>query len=422
MTIRLAMLVGFVAVGTLAHASSPVTSLEVMESGTTHRDLYAMTMHRNGTDGMAVGDRGVLVVTRDGGTSWEQRQLDTQLALFDVAMNEDRRLVVGQMGLVRYSDDGGESWSEADSGTDNRLLGVSANDAGLAVAVGAFGTIRRSRDGGQSWQTPDFDVSQVVEDAYQAHLNDVYVAEDGTVLIVGEFGLILRSPDGGETWNPVHSGDVSLFGLHMRDDGVGYAVGQQGTILRTADRGESWSALPSGIDANFLGVCSSTEGAVVIPGMRRMVASGNGGASWVQVHAGDVDRNWYVAASCDADGAYAVGHTTRVIRLAMETEPAPEPPPTSAPSPGSSGTGAPAGATAESESSAPAQDEPSQRLVATDVVNVRAGQGTDTEIIGQLESGTAVEVVTDPDGDWIEIGFGAGTGWVYRPLFETPEE
>lgn len=304
-----------------ASAASAVTvprTVEVINEGTTHRDLYGVAMYPDGARGVAVGDRGTLVVTEDGGASWSQRQLDTQLALFDTAVQEDRWVVVGQMGLIRYSDDAGESWSSADAGTEERLLGVSANATGLAVAVGSFGTILVSNDGGASWHAPDFDVSEVVEDAYQAHLNDVHVAGDGTVLIAGEFGLILRSADGGESWDVVNEGEVSLFGLHLRADGIGYAVGQEGTVLRTEDAGESWVAVDTGMDANLLGVVSSPDGTITVPGMRRMIVSDDGGATWAPLTAADVNRNWYGAVVQGGGGVYAVGHTTRVIRIAEE--------------------------------------------------------------------------------------------------------
>lgn len=77
---------------------------------------------------------------------------------------------------------------------------------------------------------------------------------------------------------------------------------------------------------------------------------------------------------------------------------------------------------ARSEEPEAAPAESPQVLVATDVINVRAGQGTDTEVIDQLQSGTTVEVLADPEGDWIEIGYGTGTGWVYRPLFKPADE
>lgn len=82
------------------------------------------------------------------------------------------------------------------------------------------------------------------------------------------------------------------------------------------------------------------------------------------------------------------------------------------------------GATAppEEKPEAAQKAESPRRLVATAVVNVRAGQSTDTEIIGRIENGATVAVVDNPGGDWIKVDYGAGKGWVYRPLFETPEE
>lgn len=91
---------------------------------------------------------------------------------------------------------------------------------------------------------------------------------------------------------------------------------------------------------------------------------------------------------------------------------------TQPPEPESAGPGE---ATRNGESEA-APTEPPQLLVATAVINVRAGQGTDTEVIDQLQSGTTVEVLADPEGDWIEIDYGTGTGWVYRPLFKPADE
>jgi len=61
---------------------------------------------------------------------------------------------------------------------------------------------------------------------------------------------------------------------------------------------------------------------------------------------------------------------------------------------------------------------PARKFVATDTINVRAGQGTDTSVVGKLEPKSVVEVLEDPDGDWMKVTSGSVTGWVYKPLFE----
>lgn len=289
-------------------------NVDTVTTGTDHRDLYGMDMVIGSGKGMAVGGRGTLLVTADGGATWARRNLDTKLALFDVELSGNRAVVVGQTGLVRYRDANG-TWQTADSGTEERLLSVDANDDGLAIAVGTFGTLLRSTDGGATWQPVDYNLAERIEGGYEPHLNDVHVADDGTITVVGEFSLVVRSTDGGDSWSIVHRDEVTLFGLQIRGDGTGYAVGQQGTVLRSEDAGATWTALDTGINANLLGVASSPDGTIVVPGMRHMIISEDSGRSWHRIEDGDVDRNWYIDAIATDEGTLAIGHTGRVIRI-----------------------------------------------------------------------------------------------------------
>lgn len=78
---------------------------------------------------------------------------------------------------------------------------------------------------------------------------------------------------------------------------------------------------------------------------------------------------------------------------------------------------------ATEDDEAPEPDaEPAAReqLVATDVINVRSGPGTDNEQVGQLDAGQTVTVLEDNGDDWIRIEFEDGEAWAYRPLFEQP--
>ena len=71
-------------------------------------------------------------------------------------------------------------------------------------------------------------------------------------------------------------------------------------------------------------------------------------------------------------------------------------------------------ATEPKESTSP----PARKIVATSTVNVRAGQGTNFDIVGQFKPQEVVTVVEDPDGDWLKVKGDSVSGWVYRPLFE----
>ena len=56
-------------------------------------------------------------------------------------------------------------------------------------------------------------------------------------------------------------------------------------------------------------------------------------------------------------------------------------------------------------------------LTVTEGCNVRAGAGTDTEVIGGLDAGTQVEKRGE-EGEWIQIDYDGQTGYVHNSLLE----
>ena len=49
---------------------------------------------------------------------------------------------------------------------------------------------------------------------------------------------------------------------------------------------------------------------------------------------------------------------------------------------------------------------------------MRAGQGTNFGVVGQVDPGEVVTRIEDSDGDWMKIKGDNVTGWVYKPLFK----
>ena len=56
-------------------------------------------------------------------------------------------------------------------------------------------------------------------------------------------------------------------------------------------------------------------------------------------------------------------------------------------------------------------------LTVTEGCNVRAGAGTDSEVIGGLDAGTQVEKRGE-EGEWIQIDYDGQTGYVHNSLLE----
>ena len=318
----LLFILGLTAAGGLKAETAP-RSITIVADGTVHRPLYGIDFHEGLQRGTAVGARGTVATSDDGGRSWVAEQLDTSLSLIDVTVQGNRRLTVGQMGSIWVSDSG-EAWRAVESGTEERLLAVDMNAAGLAIAVGSFDLILLSYDRGDTWAESPLQLAPHVEGYYDPHLYDVQVNPDGSALIVGEFGLILRTTDEGRNWDIVHQGVASLSGIHVRADGTGFAVGQNGAVLRTLDGGKTWTSLDTPTSGNLLGVWSTADGQATVSGMRYMIVSDDDGESWQPVTDAEVNTNWYGKMVATDSGFIAVGHSGRVIRVARASPASPQ--------------------------------------------------------------------------------------------------
>jgi hypothetical protein len=133
------------------------------------------------------GEAGLLV-SDDGGRSWEKRTPPEALVSLAIdPENPDRVVASGEQGLY-LSSDAGRGWRPLEGGP--ALLAWPA--AARLFAVAFDGTVSRSDDGGRSWRQ----VGQVGAEpgAFEgAEAGDLYVAlHDGT---------IKRSADGGASWS-----------------------------------------------------------------------------------------------------------------------------------------------------------------------------------------------------------------------------
>lgn len=289
--------------------------LSVVHQGIVHDALYDVCL--DGQSGLAVGVAGTVLSTNDAGLTWQDGSAGVSAALLGVSCGKDVSLVVGQGGLIlRKAGDG--DWVKIDSGTDQRLLSVSANASGLAVAVGGFGTVLKSTDGGLTWAPQSFDWEAILNDFYEPHVYDVNVSPEGVITVVGEFDLVLRSADQGETWATVNQGDTSLFAVDFRDTSSGFAVGQDGKVVKTLDGGLSWTVMPVPTSENLLDVWSSGS-QVLVSGIRTLMRSRDDGLNWEIITEGDVTVQWYQAlkgvTSGGADSVVMVGHSGRIISI-----------------------------------------------------------------------------------------------------------
>lgn len=113
------------------------------------------------TDAWVVGMDGLILRTQDGGETWELQRGERQSSslaelgalealrnpgLYDVSFSDDYGYVVGDIGMMLVSSDGGETWDEHQLPEEMALFwlrGVSAAPGNHAVVAGANGLTAR---------------------------------------------------------------------------------------------------------------------------------------------------------------------------------------------------------------------------------------------------------------------------------------
>jgi photosystem II stability/assembly factor-like uncharacterized protein len=218
----------------------------------TLRDVYFV----NADDGWLVCDRSIyllrmkedqrsyLLRTKDGGASWSRVEVtgaETDVLLTRVAfVDEARGWAFGEMGALYATTDGGASWRRETLPTKHLLLGGAFLAAGQAWLVGAGNTILYNPDGGE-WRAGS---SPVVT---ATRFNAVSFVGERRGWAVGERGLVLATPNGGRSWFRQESNvEVDLLDVKFIDDREGWAVGTGGAIIHTTDGGANWQPELSG--------------------------------------------------------------------------------------------------------------------------------------------------------------------------------
>lgn len=139
--------------------------------------------------GFIVGEFGLVLVSEDGGKSWNRQNSQAELLLFDLSLvSRDHVVAVGSEGTVIETKDGGTTWSAIDAGTHEHLYGIAAQGDRFVVS-GAGGIVLR--------RAPGKEALDVIHTDVHTWLTSVAFSDANTGIIVGGRGYVLRTTDGG---------------------------------------------------------------------------------------------------------------------------------------------------------------------------------------------------------------------------------
>ncbi len=273
----------------------------------------------NGELGWAVGDRGVIWHTADGGKSWQRQTSGVTCRLQSVCfLNEQIGWAAGgstqpyshtTVGVVLHTRDGGQKWQILRDKILPSIRKVGFFDAKQGWAVGhssplfPTGTMTTT-DGGRSWTALGGGAARIWLTADFVGPNaGVLAGRDSLLAVAGRNGIESVAADYGLR---------ALNRVRLSASETGWLVGDGGLVLATADAGRTWSTtegpLPAGANTQFDFAALAVHGSHVwiagTPGTR-VLHSPDGGRSWESAATGqtlpiralsfvDEQRGWAV--------------------------------------------------------------------------------------------------------------------------------
>ena len=244
---------------------------------------------------VAVGQRGHIVVSSDGGKNWKQAPVPVSSDLTAVFFaDSERGWAVGHDGVVLHSANGGESWQV-------QLDGRKANDLLLAAMEAKARAAPDSVDA----KALLAEARRYKEQGADKPFLDVWFADAMNGYVVGAYSFIFRTANGGKTWEPWfdrvdNPKFFNLYAVRPAGDDI-YIAGEGGLVLKLDPAAQRFKALAVPYNGSFFGIAAAGK-AVVAFGLRGNVfRSDDAGATWAKADAGLAAA--IVGATRLADGA-----------------------------------------------------------------------------------------------------------------------
>lgn len=298
----------------------------------------------------ACGDRGTLLRSDDGGSSWREIDGPAGMHWRGVSAASGRTVFVGtepvppglaaapRGRVVIVEDDEPRRTREVAGPPAYRLSGVRAFDrerwAAWGEGRGGAGLFL-TEDGGGSWRAVEGASGRVGAAAFANAATGVLLGDglgllrsgtvrerplvgtgwsaaametDGRGWLVGDRGRVRRSDDFGATWSAVDVGlpdsaaeVVSWRGVATRADLVCVVGSAGGAVLRSEDGGATWTTVSTGLTTPLHAVEFADDSrGVAVGAFGAIVATEDGGATW-RVARGGGRRAAYLAVHSRAD-------------------------------------------------------------------------------------------------------------------------
>jgi len=207
---------------------------------------------------VAVGERGLVVLSDDGGRQWRQARVPVSVTLTSASFADGRQgWIAGHSGVVLHTTDGGESWAIQ---TD-----------GVALAKAALAQAQGLPDSAAGRERSIQQAQRLVDEGADKPLLSICFADANRGMAVGAYGLAATTSDGGKSWVPCLNRLPNPEGLHLyavaRDGRTWVVGGEQGVLMRSSDDGASFEPLVSPFKRSLFAATPTRNGGFVLAGL-----------------------------------------------------------------------------------------------------------------------------------------------------------
>lgn len=233
-----------------------------------------LAVTRAGERLVAVGERGIVLLSDDHGRNWQQASTPVSVALTAVQfVSPSKGWAVGHFGVVLHTTDGGKTWAVQ---LDGKVV------ADLAMQAAQKQIAQKHPDGEKALREAKYLVAEGPDKPFL----DLYFLNENTGFVIGAYNLIFRTDDGGKTWvswqqyvdNPT---GMHLYGIRGVGDAI-YIAGEQGLLLKANENGDHFQTIEaSPYEGSYFGLIADGAGNLFVYGLRgNTFGSTDHGASW----------------------------------------------------------------------------------------------------------------------------------------------
>ncbi|MES2264241.1 MAG: YCF48-related protein [Pseudomonadota bacterium] len=221
---------------------------------------------------VAVGERGVIILSDDAGRNWRQARVPASVTLTAVQfVSPSKGWAVGHSGIVLHSADGGEHWEHQLDGVQAAGLALQAAQARSGAGAGADAALAEAQ--------------RLVKDGADKPFLALHFSDELHGIVAGAYNLLFQTVDGGRHWTPMmdrldNPKAMHLYAMASAGD-VMVVAGEQGSLFRSADAGQHFERVGSPYKGSFFAVTALPSGEFIVGGLRgNAFRSSHQGRNW----------------------------------------------------------------------------------------------------------------------------------------------